>query len=168
MRLPLPQYFYVYLSVKVSEVRKTPKNMRLQVSTAVKIWTVIFRVVILCNHSGDYQVFKGNYCLHLHCTECSLLPEKKLNSNLQQYEKEIRSTSIRCNRLSEPPRDIRVRVFLVARSLLTPVAQTLCWCKHGIFMNITCSFSIITSRDSTTQKKVNKHSLLDWDLNSLS
>jgi hypothetical protein len=31
------------------------------------------------------------------------------------------------------PRDTRIKVTLVARPLLTPVAQNLCRCEHGVF-----------------------------------
>jgi hypothetical protein len=43
-----------------------------------------------------------------------------------------------CNRLFQPPRDTRVKVTLVARPLHTPVAQKLCRCERGVFMNRTC------------------------------
>jgi hypothetical protein len=45
-----------------------------------------------------------------------------------------------------PPSDTRVKVTLVARPLLTPVAQKLCRCEHGVFMSRNvCSLSNITS-----------------------
>jgi hypothetical protein len=39
------------------------------------------------------------------------------------------------------PHDTQVKVTLVARLLLIPVAQKLCRCKHGVFMSRTCVHS---------------------------
>jgi hypothetical protein len=36
------------------------------------------------------------------------------------------------------PRETRVKVTLVARPLLTSVAQKLCRCEHGVFTGRTC------------------------------
>jgi hypothetical protein len=54
-------------------------------------------------------------------------------SHLLRYKNEIISRSTPCNRLSQPPRDTRVKVTLVTRPLLTPVAQNLRRCEHGVF-----------------------------------
>jgi hypothetical protein len=51
-----------------------------------------------------------------------------------------------CSRLSQPPLDTRNKVTLVARPLLTPVAQKLSMCEHGLFTIRTCVHSGILLR----------------------
>jgi hypothetical protein len=46
-----------------------------------------------------------------------------------------------CNRLPNIPRDTRVKVTLVARLLLMPVARKLCRCEHDVFTSRTCAHS---------------------------
>jgi hypothetical protein len=55
-----------------------------------------------------------------------------------KYRNKFRRGSPPCNRLSKHPRGIRVKVTLVARPLLTQVAQKLCTCEHDVFMSKTC------------------------------
>jgi hypothetical protein len=68
----------------------------------------------------------------------------KGNSNtIAYYGKRIKSGAgpPPCNRLSQPPRDTRVKATLVARPLLTPSAQKLCRCLHYVFTSRTCVHS---------------------------
>jgi hypothetical protein len=48
------------------------------------------------------------------------------------------------------PRATRVTVTLVARPLLTLVAQNLCICEHGAFTSTTCLHSRISNRTRQT------------------
>jgi hypothetical protein len=52
-----------------------------------------------------------------------------------------------CNRLSQPHRDTRVKVTLVARPLLTQGAQKLCTWERGVFTNRTCIHSRASLRN---------------------
>jgi hypothetical protein len=48
-----------------------------------------------------------------------------------------------------------VKVTLIARPLITPVAQKLCWCKHGVFTSRTCihSQTLITWKSSAAVRE---------------
>jgi hypothetical protein len=45
---------------------------------------------------------------------------------------------LRCNTLPASPCGTRFKITLVARTLLTSVAQWLCWCEHGVLTSRTC------------------------------
>jgi hypothetical protein len=56
------------------------------------------------------------------------------------YDKEFKSEAgpPPSNRQPNPLQYARVKITLVARPLLTLVAQKLCRCEHGVFINKTC------------------------------
>jgi hypothetical protein len=59
------------------------------------------------------------------------------------YGTKVKS-KVRPLRVIDPPYipcDTRLKVNVVARPLLTPVAQKLCRCEHGVFTSITCVHS---------------------------
>jgi hypothetical protein len=65
-----------------------------------------------------------------------------INNHERWYKNEIRSRSQ--PRIIDSPylsRDTRVKIALLARPLLTPVARKLCRCKHGVSTSRTCLHS---------------------------
>jgi hypothetical protein len=54
------------------------------------------------------------------------------------------------------PRDARVKVTLVDRPLLTPIAHKLCRCEHGVHEQNVCSFSNIISHTKQRKEKVKR------------
>jgi hypothetical protein len=77
----------------------------------------------------SYMSIQTVYCLY------SVYHLKRNPSTITYHGTKMKSEACPppCNRLSQPPRDSRVKVTLVARPLLMPVAQKICRCEHGVF-----------------------------------
>jgi hypothetical protein len=85
--------------------------------------------------------------METYCGMCYIqgVPFKTQPKNNHYYGKKLNKQQALPRVTDSPnlPCDIRVKVTLVARPLLTPVAQKLCGCEHGLFTSRTCVHSRI-------------------------
>jgi hypothetical protein len=110
--------------------RNNNNHIGFEVLTAVSTKTDVFWVVAPCSLVEVYQRFRGPCCLH-HQTD-----------NGTKVKSEVGPPPV----IDYPnlPRDTRVKVTLVTRPLLTPVAQLRTWCVHSpilLRIEIVCCYS---------------------------
>jgi hypothetical protein len=77
----------------------------------------------------DYYISEANH----------LKSSAKTNNHFYYVTKmKFEVGSLPCNRLSHPVRETRIKITLVARPLLTSLAQKLCRCGHRVITSWNC------------------------------
>jgi hypothetical protein len=125
-----------YLATKRLSLLRSKRSLRFAKSTRNQITNLYYK-----NIYKSFIAITTQYRLHY---------SKRNKASYRYYgtKTELEKGPAPCNTLSQPHRETRakVKVILVARPLLTPVAQKLCRCKHGVFTSRTCVHTRISVR----------------------
>jgi hypothetical protein len=89
----------------------------------------------------DYLQINLSLTIYIIYTECTIQNATQQQSRITVQKWNHKQCLLPRNRCSNLPRDTQVWVTLVARPLLTPVAQKLYKCEHGVFTSKTCVHS---------------------------